>query len=64
MTIAHLQLADSSSPQVHSDRNLKRTINDIDIDTIVKLKPVQYVLKNDDSDTIHYGFISQDVEQA
>lgn len=47
-----------------SDRNLKRNINDIDIDIIDKLKPVQYVLKNDDSDTIHYGFIAQDVEQA
>lgn len=54
----------ASSPQVDSDRNLKRDINDIDIDIIDKLKPVQYVLKNDDSDTIHYGFIAQDVEQV
>lgn len=54
----------ASSPQVDSDRNLRRNINDIDIDIIDKLKPVQYVLKNDDSDTIHYGFIAQDVEQA
>lgn len=54
----------ASSPQVDSDRNLERDINDIDIDIIDKLKPVQYVLKNDDSDTIHYGFIAQDVEQV
>lgn len=54
----------ASSPQVDSDRNLKRNIDDIGIDIIDKLKPVQYVLKNDDSDTIHYGFIAQDVEQA
>lgn len=54
----------ASSPQVDSDRNLKRNIDDIDIDIIDKLKPVQYVLKNDDSDTIHYGFIAQDVEQV
>lgn len=54
----------ASSPQVDSDRNLRRDINDIDIDIIDKLKPVQYVLKNDDSDTIHYGFIAQDVEQV
>lgn len=54
----------ASSPQVDSDRNLKRDINDIGIDIIDKLKPVQYVLKNDDSDTIHYGFIAQDVEQV
>ena len=52
------------SPQVDSDRNLKRNIDDIGIDIIDKLKPVQYVLKNDDSDTIHYGFIAQDVEQV
>ena len=54
----------ASSPQVDSDRNLKRNIDDICIDIIDKLKPVQYVLKNDDSDTIHYGFIAQDVEQV
>lgn len=54
----------ASSPQVDSDRNLKRNIDDIGIDIIDKLKPVQYVFKNDDSDTIHYGFIAQDVEQV
>ena len=54
----------ASSPQVDSDRNLKRNIDNIGIDIIDKLKPVQYVLKNDDSDTIHYGFIAQDVEQV
>ena len=54
----------ASSPQVDSDRNFKRNIDDIGIDIIDKLKPVQYVLKNDDSDTIHYGFIAQDVEQV
>lgn len=54
----------ASSPQVDSDRNLKRNVDDIGIDIIDKLKPVQYVLKNDDSDTIHYGFIAQDVEQV
>ena len=54
----------TSAPQVDSDRNLKRDISDIDIDIIDDLKPVQYRLKNEDSDTIHYGFIAQDVEQA
>jgi hypothetical protein len=54
----------ASSPQVDSDRNLKRDISDIDIDIIDDLKPVQYRLKNEDSDTIHYGFVAQDVEQA
>lgn len=54
----------TSAPQVDSDRNLKRDISDIDIDIIDALKPVQYRLKNEDSDTIHYGFVAQDVEQA
>lgn len=54
----------TSAPQVDSDRNLKRDISDIDIDIIDDLKPVQYRLKNEDSDTIHYGFVAQDVEQA
>lgn len=54
----------TSAPQVDSDRNLKRDISNIDIDIIDDLKPVQYRLKNEDSDTIHYGFVAQDVEQA
>lgn len=54
----------TSAPQVDSDRNLKRDISDIDIDIIDDLKPVQYRLKNEDSGTIHYGFIAQDVEQV
>lgn len=54
----------TSAPQVDSDRNLKRDISDIDIDIIDDLKPVQYRLKNEDSDTIHYGFVAQDVEQV
>ena len=54
----------TSAPQVDSDRNLQRDISDIDIDIIDDLKPVQYRLKNEDSDTIHYGFVAQDVEQA
>ncbi len=54
----------TSTPQVDSDRNLKRDISDIDIDIIDDLKPVQYRLKNEDSGTIHYGFIAQDVEQV
>lgn len=52
-----------SSPIVGSDRNLKRDINNIDIDIIDALHPVQYKLINEKSDTIHYGFIAQDVEQ-
>lgn len=54
----------ASAPIVDSDRNLKHNIKDIDIDIIDSLRPVQYKLCSENSDTIHYGFIAQDVEQA
>lgn len=54
----------ATAPITDSDRNLKYNIKDINIDVVDKLRPVQYNLINDDSDTTHYGFIAQDVEQA
>ena len=54
----------ATAPITDSDRNLKHNIKDINIDVVDKLRPVQYNLINDDSDTTHYGFIAQDVEQA
>lgn len=54
----------ATAPITDSDRNLKHNIKDINIDVIDKLRPVQYNLINDESDTTHYGFIAQDVEQA
>lgn len=54
----------ATTPITDSDRNLKHNIEDINIDIIDKLRPVQYNLINDASDTIHYGFVAQDVEQA
>ncbi|MDD6827996.1 MAG: DUF859 family phage minor structural protein [Oscillospiraceae bacterium] len=54
----------ATAPITDSDRNLKHNIKDINIDVIDKLRPVQYNLTNDESDTTHYGFIAQDVEQA
>ena len=54
----------ATAPIIDSDRNLKHNIKDINIDVVDKLRPVQYNLINDDSDTTHYGFIAQDVEQA
>lgn len=53
-----------SSPIIDSDRNLKNNIQDVNIDIIDSLHPVQYRLTNDNSDIIHYGFVAQDVEQA
>lgn len=53
-----------SSPIVASDRNLKYNIQDIDIDIIDSLRPVQYQLIRENSGATHYGFIAQDVEQA
>lgn len=54
----------ATAPITDSDRNLKHNIEDINIDIIDKLRPVQYNLINDTSDTTHYGFVAQDVEQA
>lgn len=54
----------ATAPITDSDRNLKHNIEDINIDIIDKLRPVQYNLINDASDTTHYGFVAQDVEQA
>lgn len=54
----------ATTPITVSDRNLKHNIEDINIDIIDKLRPVQYNLINDASDTTHYGFVAQDVEQA
>ena len=54
----------ATAPITDSDRNLKHNIKDINIDVIDRLRPVQYNLINDESDTTHYGFIAQDVEQA
>lgn len=53
-----------SSPIVGSDRKLKNNIKDIDVNIIDLLRPVKYNLKNGDTDTTHYGFVAQDVEQA
>ena len=54
----------ATAPIIDSDRNLKHNIKDINIDIIDKLRPVQYNLINDASDTTYYGFVAQDVEQA
>lgn len=54
----------ATAPITDSDRNLKYNIEDINIDIIDKLRPVQYNLINGQPDVTHYGFIAQDVEQA
>lgn len=54
----------ATAPITDSDRNLKNNIEDINIDIIDKLRPVQYNLINGEPDVTHYGFIAQDVEQA
>lgn len=50
-----------------SDRNQKTDIADIDqryIDLFDKLRPVSFAFSDPESDRIHIGFISQDVEAA
>jgi hypothetical protein len=49
-----------------SDRRLKKDIkkSDLGLDFIKKLRPVSFKLKNDAEETIRYGFIAQEVEEA
>lgn len=47
-----------------SDRRVKTNIQDIDIDIIDKLHPVQYELNKLPDGKIHYGFIAQDVNEV
>ena len=50
-----------------SDRNLKKNINTLDSkyeQLYERLIPVSYELDNPDSDRVHLGYISQDIEQA
>jgi hypothetical protein len=44
-----------------SDRKLKKNIASFDTDAFMKIKPVQYKLKDDDC-KIHYGVIAQDLQ--
>ena len=47
-----------------SDRNLKKDISPIPFDIIDKLEPIQFRMKENESDNrIYYGFIAQDVAQ-
>ena len=42
----------------------KHNVEDINIDIVDLLHPVQYKLINENSGITHYGFIAQDVEQV
>ena len=46
-----------------SDKRVKKNIQDIDIDVVDNLRPIQYELIKDDNNKIHYGFIAQDIEE-
>ena len=46
-----------------SDRRVKKNIQDIDIDIIDNLQPIQYELAQSNDNKVHYGFIAQDVEE-
>jgi hypothetical protein len=48
-----------------SDINLKKDINLIQVDDtnkLMNLKPSSFILKNDSTNHVHYGFIAQDFE--
>jgi len=53
----------SHNPNVSSDRNVKRNIQEDLPDIVEQLRPVRYK-RQGGPDTVHYGFIAQDVEAA
>lgn len=44
-----------------SDARVKKNIQDIDIDIVDDLRPIQYELSNIEDGKIHYGFVAQEV---
>ena len=57
----------TASPNINSDRNLKKDITPISdkyLEFFALLQPVTYRFKDGSSGRIHVGFISQDVETA
>ena len=53
----------SHNPNVSSDRNVKRNIQEDLPDIVEQLRPVRYK-RQGGPETIHYGFVAQDVEEA
>lgn len=45
-----------------SDKRVKKNIQEIDVDIVDNLKPIQYELIQSSDNKIHYGFVAQDVE--
>ena len=61
MRIKYIYLA--NNPNVSSDRNVKRDIQEDLPDIVEQLRPVRYK-RQGGPETIHYGFVAQDVEAA
>ena len=53
----------TTNPNVSSDRNVKRDIQEDLPDIVEQLRPVRYK-RQGGPETIHYGFVAQDVEEA
>lgn len=47
-----------------SDKRVKKNIQEIDVDIVDNLKPIQYELIQSSDNKIHYGFVAQDVEET
>lgn len=45
-----------------SDKRVKKNIQEIDVDIVDNLKPIQYELIQSSDNKIHYGFVAQDIE--
>lgn len=47
-----------------SDKRVKKNIQEIDVDIVDNLKPIQYELIQSSDNKIHYGFVAQDIEET
>ena len=59
-------ITSSGNITAYSDRSLKKDIIDLDssLETVMKLRPVKYVMKADKLEKVQVGFIAQEVQEV
>ena len=59
-------ITSSGNITAYSDRSLKKDIIDLDssLETVMKLRPVKYVMKTDKLEKVQVGFIAQEVQEV